>query len=160
MSQSFHFGDLQHFTTGTVGPSGQRVFYLQFGNPGDLATLQLEKMQVRALADFLDQLIVDVEPISLDEIPLVLDLVEPISPDWIVSSIGVAFEKEKSEFVVVAEELIDEDTEAAMAQIHLTPGQVKAFISKATEVVSAGRPPCNYCGEPLNYADAWCPCFN
>jgi uncharacterized repeat protein (TIGR03847 family) len=101
-----------------------------------------------------------VEPISPDEIPLVLDLVEPIAPDWIVSSIGVAFEKDKSEFVVVAEELIDEDTEAAMAQIHLTPGQVKAFISKATEVVSAGRPPCNYCGEPLNYADAWCPCFN
>jgi uncharacterized repeat protein (TIGR03847 family) len=107
MSQSFHFGDLQHFTTGTVGPSGQRIFYLQFGNPGDLATLQLEKMQVRALADFLHQLIEDVEPISPDEIPLVLDLVEPVSPDWIVSSIGVAFEKEKSEFVVVAEELID-----------------------------------------------------
>ena len=69
MSQSFHFGQLQHFTTGTVGPSGKRVFFLQFGNPGDLATLQLEKMQVRALADFLDQLIGDVEPISPEDIP-------------------------------------------------------------------------------------------
>ena len=160
MSQSFHFGQLQHFTTGTVGPSGQRVFFLQFGNPGDLATLQLEKMQVRALADFLDQLIGDVEPISPEDIPLALDLVEPIIPDWVVSSIGVAFEKDKSEFVVVAEELNEENEEAAMAQIHLTPGQVKAFIVKATEVVSAGRPPCNYCGEPLNYADGWCPCSN
>ena len=45
-----------------------------------------------------------------------------------VSSIGVAFEKDKSEFVVVAEELNEESEEAAMAQIHLTPGQVKAFI--------------------------------
>ena len=132
MSRSFHFGQLQHFTTGTVGPSGQRVFFLQFGNPGDLATLQLEKMQVRALADFLDQLIGDVEPINPEDIPLALDLVEPVTPDWVVSSIGVAFEKDKSEFVVVAEELNEESEEAAMAQIHLTPGQVKAFILKWT----------------------------
>ena len=111
MSQSFRFGQLQHFTTGTVGPSGQRVFFLQFGNPGDLATLQLEKMQVRALADFLDQLIGDVEPISPEDIPLSLDLVEPITPDLVVSSIGVAFEKDKSEFVVVAEELKEENEE-------------------------------------------------
>ena len=160
MSQSFHFGQLQHFTTGTVGPSGQRVFFLQFGNPGDLATLQLEKMQVRALADFLDQLIGDVEPISPEDIPLALDLVEPITPDWVVSSIGVAFEKDKSEFVVVAEELNEENEEAAMAQIHLTHDQVKAFIVQATEVVRAGRTPGNSCGEPLNYADGWCPCSN
>ena len=160
MSQSFHFGKLQHFTTGTVGPSGQRVFYLQFGNPGELATLQLEKIQVSALAEFLDQLIGDVEPINPDDIPLALDLVEPVNVDWTVSSIGVAFEKDKSEFVVVAEELNDGDNDAAMAQIHLSPGQVKAFILKANEVVSAGRPPCIFCGEPLNHADGWCPCFN
>ena len=72
MSRSFHFGELQHFTAGTVGPSGQRVFYLQFGNPDDLAPLQLEKIQVRALAEFLDQLLDEAEPILQDEIPLAL----------------------------------------------------------------------------------------
>jgi uncharacterized repeat protein (TIGR03847 family) len=159
MGRSFHFGQLQHFTAGTVGPSGQRVFYLQFGNPDDLATLQLEKMQVRALAEFLDQLLDEAEPISHDEIPLALELIEPISPDWIVSSLGVAFEKDKSEFVVVAEEL-SEDSDAAMAQIHLTPGQVKAFIAKANDLIRAGRPPCEICGDPINYADGWCPCSN
>ena len=159
MSRSFHFGSLQHFTTGTIGPSGERVFYLQFGNPDDLATLQLEKMQVRALAEFLDQLIDDVGPIYQEEIPLALELIEPIDPDWVVSSIGVAFEKEKSEFVVVAEEL-SEDSETAMAQIHLTPGQVKAFINRANDIVQAGRPPCEFCGDPINYADGWCPCSN
>jgi len=159
MGRSFHFGQLQHFTAGTVGPSGQRVFYLQFGNPDDLATLQLEKMQVRALAEFLDQLLDEAEPISHDEIPLALELIEPISPDWIVSSLGVAFEKDKSEFVVVAEEL-SEDSDAGMAQIHLTPGQVKAFIAKANDLIRAGRPPCEICGDPINYADGWCPCSN
>ena len=159
MSRSFHFGELQHFTAGTVGPSGQRVFYLQFGNPDDLATLQLEKIQVRALAEFLDQLLDEAEPILQDEIPLALELIEPISPDWIVSSLGVAFEKYKAEFVVVAEEL-SEDSDAAMAQIHLTPGQVKAFIARANDLIRAGRPPCEICGDPINYADGWCPCSN
>ncbi|MBB33732.1 MAG: hypothetical protein CL455_08805 [Acidimicrobiaceae bacterium] len=159
MSRSFHFGELQHFTAGTVGPSGQRVFYLQFGNPDDLATLQLEKIQVRALAEFLDQLLDEAEPILQDEIPLALELIEPISPDWIVSSLGVAFEKDKAEFVVVAEER-SEDSDAAMAQIHLTPGQVKAFIARANDLIRAGRPPCEICGDPINYADGWCPCSN
>ena len=159
MSRSFHFGELQHFTAGTVGPSGQRVFYLQFGNPDDLATLQLEKIQVRALAEFLDQLLDEAEPILQDEIPLALELIEPISPDWIVSSLGVAFEKDKAEFVVVAEEL-SEDSDAAMAQIHLPPGQVKAFIARANDLIRAGRPPCEICGDPINYADGWCPCSN
>ncbi|MDP6145395.1 MAG: DUF3090 family protein [Acidimicrobiales bacterium] len=159
MNRSFHFNTLQHFTTGTTGPSGQRVFFLQFGNPDDLATLQLEKIQVHALAEFLDQLIEDVGPINPEDIPLALELVEPVTPDWVVSSIGVAFEKDKSEFVVVAEELSD-DNEAAMAQLHLTPGQVKAFIAKANDVIRAGRPPCEICGDPINYADGWCPCSN
>ena len=170
MGRSFYFKQLQHFTAGTVGPSGQRVFYLQFGNPNDLATLQLEKMQVHALAELLDQLLDEAEPISHDEIPLALELIEPISPDWIVSSLGVAFEKDKSEFVVVAEERsedndavakeLSEDSDAAMAQIHLTPGQVKAFIAKANDLIRAGRPPCEICGDPINYADGWCPCSN
>ena len=136
MSRSFHFGELQHFTAGTVGPSGQRVFYLQFGNPDDLATLQLEKIQVRALAEFLDQLLDEAEPILQDEIPLALELIEPISPDWIVSSLGVAFEKDKAEFVVVA------------------------FIARANDLIRAGRPPCEICGDPIIYADGWCPCSN
>ena len=42
MSQNLHFREVQHFTTGTQGPKGQRVFYLQFGNSGELMTLKLK----------------------------------------------------------------------------------------------------------------------
>ena len=159
MSRNLHFREVQHFTTGTIGPKGQRVFYLQFGNPGELITLQLEKMQVQALAEFLDQLLEDAEPIEPNEIPLALDLIEPIQAEWAVSSIGVAFEERNSEFVIVAEEQ-SEDDDPGVAQVHLSPGQVKAFIIRAVDVVKAGRPPCIYCGEPLNHSDGWCPCSN
>ena len=86
-------------------------------------TLKLEKMQVQALADFLDQLLEDVEPINYDDVPLALELIEPISPEWSGSSIGVAFEERNSEFVIVVEEQ-SEESDPGVVQIHLTPGPV------------------------------------
>ncbi|GIT76561.1 MAG: hypothetical protein Ct9H300mP31_10920 [Acidimicrobiaceae bacterium] len=38
---------------------------------------------------------------------------------------------------------------------------VAAFIVRARELVAAGRPPCPWCGAPLDPAvDGWCPCAN
>ena len=170
MSESYSFDQPELFTTGTVGPKGQRTFYLQFGNAGSLATVKLEKGQVHALAEFLDQLLEDTGPIAPDEIPLALELVEPVEAAWVVATIGVAFEEDAGHFVVVVEELIaddadDDDTaddtdEPATAELRLAPGQIRAFIDRARDLVRSGRPPCTYCGRPLDDDDQWCPCFN
>ena len=53
MSASFDFEAPDHFTTGTVGPSGQRVFDLQAREARQIVTLKVEKEQVRALAEYL-----------------------------------------------------------------------------------------------------------
>ncbi len=165
MNPSFHFDELEHFTAGTVGPRGQRTFFLQFGNRGELVSLKLEKAQVSALADFLDQLLDDADPVVAEEVPLALDLIDPVEAAWTVASIGVAFQDDEQRFVLVAEELLvdadeDEDEEPASAQVHLSPGQVKAFVERARDLVAAGRPPCDFCGRPLDHDDGWCPCFN
>lgn len=162
MSPSFHFPSLQHFTAGTVGPKGERTFFMQFGNPGELIALKVEKGQVHALAEFLDQLLEEVE-VNNDDVPLALELIEPIEPAWAVSSIGVAYQEDENTFVVVAEELLDEedeDREPGTAQLHLSPGQVQAFINRSRDLVAAGRPPCAFCGRPIDHADNWCPCHN
>ena len=49
MSPPFDFV-CEHFTAGTVGPPGQRVFYLQAGAAAQLVTLRCEKQQVGASA--------------------------------------------------------------------------------------------------------------
>lgn len=158
MSNSYHFSELEHFTAGTVGPRGQRVFFLQFGNAGDLVSLKLEKAQVHALADFLEQLLEDVE---FSDDALALELIEPIEAEWSVSTIGVAYQEAENEFVLVVEELTEnDDSESATAQIHLSPGQVQAFVRRSRSLVAAGRPPCPYCGRPLDHDDGWCACHN
>lgn len=163
MSDSFRFSDVEHFTAGTVGPKGQRTFFVQFGNAGKLVSLKLEKGQVQALAEYLDSLLEDAEPVAVSDVPLALDLIDPVEAAWVVSSMGVAFQEDDNRFVVVAEELVEEEEsedDAATAEVHLSPGQVKAFVERARDLVAAGRPPCQYCGRPLDDDDNWCPCFN
>ncbi len=109
MSDSYRVPDVEHFTAGTVGPTGQRTFFVQFGNAGDLVALKLEKGQVHALAEYLDQLLDEVEPVPDDEVPLALDLIEPVEAAWVVASMGVAYREDESDFVVVAEEFVGED---------------------------------------------------
>jgi uncharacterized repeat protein (TIGR03847 family) len=160
-AESFRYEQVQHFTAGTVGPKGQRTFFLQFGNPGDLVSLKLEKTQVAALAEFFDRLLEDLDPLAPDEVPLALDLIEPVQAAWVVSSIGVAHEPDDGLFVMVVEQLVeDEDDEPASAELRITQGQVHAFIVRARDLVSSGRPPCEFCGRPLDHDDGWCPCHN
>ena len=61
MSDSFNFDSAEIFTVGTLGPKGQRVFYLQCRSESKLVSLKLEKQQVAALAEYLERV--------LDELP-------------------------------------------------------------------------------------------
>ena len=51
MTDSFAFNEVEFFTVGTLGPRGERVFYLQGRGDGQLVSLRLEKQQVATLAD-------------------------------------------------------------------------------------------------------------
>jgi uncharacterized repeat protein (TIGR03847 family) len=44
----------------------------------------------------------------------------------------------------------DEDTTGDVMRVHLEPRKAFAFAARALEVVAAGRPPCPFCGQPLN----------
>ena len=64
MSESFEIPDVDHFTAGTVGPPGQRVFYLQASSGTRVFTLRLEKTQVAALCRYFDELLADLPPVE------------------------------------------------------------------------------------------------
>jgi uncharacterized repeat protein (TIGR03847 family) len=161
---SFDFGEPEAFTTGAIGPKGQRVFYLQAREGALVVTLKLEKQQVGALADYLEQMLDDLpsEPSSATAAP---ELVDPGSPDWVVGGLGVAYDERLDRIVLIAEELMaddeNEDEVPAVARFHLRREQVVAFVPHARSVVAAGRPPCAFCGRPvLDPATNFCPCSN
>jgi len=158
---SFDLPTPDAFTTGTVGPPGQRVFYLQ-ARDGDLVvTVRCEKQQVAALTDYFAGLLDDLEPAPYGVATSDLHLTEPFQEVWTVGPIGVAYDEPDDRIVVVLEELVDDEAEGgASVKVRLNRAQVWAFVHHARELVSAGRPPCRFCGLPLDPERHACPRMN
>jgi uncharacterized repeat protein (TIGR03847 family) len=148
MSTSFEIPEADLLTTGTVGPVGQRVFFIQVRQGEQVISLRLEKAQVAALIAHLGVVMADLQPPG--DLPTDLDLIEPVVAEWVVGSLGVTYDEEADRVVLVAEELIDDDDEPARAVIRATREQVAAFSLHGAAVVEAGRPPCPLCGQPLD----------
>jgi uncharacterized repeat protein (TIGR03847 family) len=147
MSESFDLPEVDVITTGTVGPPGERVFYLQARWGAQILSLKVEKTQVAALIRYLGTLLADLPP--PDDLPSGLDLVEPIEPEWVVGSLGISYDEADDRVVLLAEELVEEGEEGAVARIGASRDQVAALALHGAAVVQAGRPPCPLCGEPL-----------
>ena len=149
------------FTAGTVGEPGQRVFYFQARDGETVVTLRCEKQQVAALAEYFDGLLNDLEPTPYGIAAGDLRLSEPIAEIWTVGPIGVAYDEPDDRIVVVLEELTEEEeSDGASVRVRLTRAQVSAFVNHARALVAAGRPPCRFCGLPLDPDGHMCPRMN
>ena len=158
MSTSFELDDVDHLTTGTIGPPGQRVFYLQAAQGDQLVSLRLEKTLVAALVRYLGALLADLPPAG--PLPTDLGLREPVVAEWVVGGLGASYDEHADRVVLLAEEmvatepvgdeLVAEEHEGAVARFGATREQVAAFAMHGAGVVEAGRPPCPLCGQPLD----------
>lgn len=165
MSTSYDLPSPDVFTAGTVGPPGQRVFYLQVREDDLSVTLRCEKQQVAALAEYFDGLLDDLGPVPYAVSSGDLALAAPVDPIWTVGSIGVAYDEPHDRIVVVLEEITDvddDDLDAAGASVktRLSRAQVSAFVRHSRELVSSGRPPCRFCGLPIDPDGHACPRMN
>lgn len=174
------FDPPERFVAGTVGPPGQRTFFLQAREGRRIVTLSLEKQQVSVLAERLVDLLDEVgsavpAPLGGAEDNAPLDT--PIEDDFRVNTLSLAWDHERH---VVVIECIDRDPDEAVVadltgepepddgaapdlrvvRIVIGPDMARAFARRATAVVSAGRPPCPFCGGPLELEGHICPRSN
>jgi uncharacterized repeat protein (TIGR03847 family) len=158
VSESFDFETPDHFTAGAVGPSGQRVFYLQARQARHVVTLKCEKEQVRALGDYLATLL-GRHPAPSGEAPSDSALLEPLDPVWSVSALGAGYDQDAGRVVLEARELTEEETDddAAIARFHITRGQAAAFVERVRDLMQAGRPICPACHQPKDPDGHVCP---
>jgi len=161
MSASYEFLGPDHFTAGAVGPPGQRVFYLQGREKGQLVTLKSEKEQVRALAEYLGSLLNRL-PGGGAPVPVSLALIEPIDAAWAVASIAVGYDEARDRILVVANEAVEEDAEGepASARFLLSRAQAAAFVKQTDSLMKASRPICPWCNQPRDPTGHTCPRSN
>ena len=111
-----------------------------------------------ALAQYLGELLEEVG--RPGDLPTDLELDEPAEPAWVVGTLGVSYEEEANNFVLVAEEAVAEDDVGAVARLSATVEQVAALAIRGVQLVQSGRPPCPLCGYPLDPAGHACPRTN
>jgi uncharacterized repeat protein (TIGR03847 family) len=176
--QVYAFEPPERFVAGTVGPPGDRVFYLQARGGGRLVSVVLEKVQVQLLAEKLDELLGEahrrfgvVMPETDAEAATDNDPLEsPVDEEFRVGTLGLAFDVDTSTVVIEAiaageteedEEPTEEDNaDLDRLRVRLTPAATREFIERARRVIAAGRPPCPLCGQPLDPKGHLCPRHN
>jgi uncharacterized repeat protein (TIGR03847 family) len=178
------FDPPERFVAGTVGPPGQRTFFLQARSGVRVTSVSLEKQQVSVLAErideLLDELIRDgegestipaVAPVDLDDGE---PLEQPIVEEFRAGTMTLAWDAADERIVIevfpyaeesvvepgTPEEEIDDPEPEEMLVVRMPAGVARAFSKRAQAVVSAGRPPCPFCGGPVDPAGHLCPRAN
>jgi uncharacterized repeat protein (TIGR03847 family) len=184
--QIFIYDPPERLVIGTVGQPGERTFFLQARGAGQLTSVVLEKVQVAALAERLDQLLDEVlrasggtstvpavAPLELND---TLPLDQPIVEEFRVGALGLGWDPETERVVVEALAVTDatesgdsdddgadesDDTDPGLMsdddvegpdvlRVRITGAVARAFTKRALAIVAAGRPPCQFCGQPLD----------
>jgi uncharacterized repeat protein (TIGR03847 family) len=158
----------ERFVAGTVGPPGQRTFFLQARNGSRVTSVALEKTQVAVLAEGIDELLDTLLRRSGGELPVpalapvddqdLAPLDAPIEEEFRVSALSLMWDDEIDRVVIEARSGDDEDDEDDdVLRAVLTGAAARAFAARAQTVVAAGRPPCPFCTLPLDPEGHICP---
>jgi uncharacterized repeat protein (TIGR03847 family) len=160
MSESIELQAPEHFTCGTVGAPGERVFYIQARQGRRLVTLKSEKEQVRALGEYLAELLDKLPAGTGVKLPEA-ELVEPIDPAWPIASIGLGYDDDTRRIVIVATAVVDDEgDEAPTAKFAVTREQAAAFVTRAQSLMKGGRAVCPMCSQPKDLGGHVCPRSN
>ena len=168
------FDPPERFVTGTVGLPGHRTFFLQARDGARLVSVALEKQQVAALAERIDELLDEVmsstdndavvpalAPIGLDDSD---PLEQPIEEEFRAGTMTLSWDPSDARVVievfpfteaaVVSPEQVDEDFEEPepdeLLLVRISAANARAFVKRAAQVLEAGRPSCPFCGNPVD----------
>lgn len=173
------------FVAGTVGMPGRRSFYLQATRDGRTTSVALEKAQVSALAERIDELLDEVVrrsggaapvPAVATELADTAPLDSPVEEEFRVGTMALAWDGDGECMIIEAQALVelDADTEEDLAaaeeallkddengppmlRVRISGQMARAFAKRAFEVVNAGRPSCPLCSLPLDPEGHVCP---
>ncbi|EDY44649.1 DUF3090 domain-containing protein [Streptomyces sp. SPB074] len=184
--QVFLYDPPERFVAGTVGLPGRRTFFLQASAGGRVTSVALEKTQVAALAERMDELLDEVvrrsggnaavPAVAPTEVVDSAPLDTPVEEEFRVGTMALAWDGDGERMIVEAQALVELDAESddelaaaeeqllqddengpPMLRVRLSGSQARAFAKRALDVVNAGRPLCPLCNLPLDLEGHVCP---
>jgi len=174
MARSIHvFRTPDRFVAGTVGEPGNRTFYLQAVHEKRIVSVLIEKQQVAVLAERIGALLTEVHrrfgaPLPPEaEVTDLGPLITPLDAEFRVGTMGLGWDAEAQSVVVELLAVSDTEFDASVilddaeegpdaVRVFLSPESAREFADRSHRVISAGRPPCPLCDEPLDPAGHLC----
>src|SRR6478735_2397231 len=164
------FDPPERFVAGTVGPPGSRTFFLQARSGARVVSVALEKQQVAALAERVDELLDEVMATGQNSsvVPAGLDdsepLEQPIEEEFRAGTMTLSWDPDDERVVievfpfmeaaVVSPDQVDEELEEPEPDeiflVRIPAGAARAFVKRAAQVLEAGRPACPFCRNPID----------
>jgi len=178
------FDDVEEFSAAAVGEPGSRVFFLNARSGGQRLSVRCEKQQVRAISMYLRQVLSDLPP--PEHRPMMGgEVAAPTEQAFVLGPIGLGYDRNNDRLLVQLEEMVDADLlatepdesdddvvetgdltaeseppERGHIRFYVTRSQADAFCDHADQIVAAGRPPCIWCGNPIDPDRHDCPRMN
>ncbi len=163
---------VSRITAGAVGEAGHRVFVLQAHVGADPISWVIDKEHAVALGRAIPELLAEIrtdfpelgEPIVAAQPNLALT--EPLDPQFRVGSMGVSYDRLHDLVVLTlvdaalleraAPASVQDLDEQPEQRVYTTRGQALLLGQQAEKSVSAGRPYCPNCGEPVDDFGHFC----
>lgn len=174
MTVYYDFDEVDSFTIAAVGAPGARTFFLQVRRGDTWVTVKCEKQQTAAMAAHIRKVLDDLpDSLPREILPLASEMEPwgPLEAAFVLGPIGLGYDREHDRVMVQLEEfsIVDDDEldlpddvegEASTVRAFLTRAQATAFCARTEQIVAAGRPPCRWCGGPVDPDGHPCPRMN
>jgi len=170
MREIYGFIFPERFVSGTVGMPGERTFYLQAVDGRRNIAVALEKSQLAVLAERIIALMKEIKIGKAQDFqrgnrPLP-NLTIPFAEEFRVAALSLTWNPQTQKLIIEAQggeesEIIEDVLEGPpLLQVTVGIEEALTFAVDSLALVGAGRPPCQFCGSPLDPAGHLCPRAN
>ena len=177
MREKYEFLFPERFHAGTVGMPGERTFFLQVIDGRQNIAVSLEKSQLNVLAERIIALLKELKIGKAQDFQRrgrsLPKLETPFSEEFRVGALSLTWNPQNQQLIIEAqggdENEIVEDDEVGLSMENSAPPILRVtigveaaliFAIDSFALVGAGRPPCPFCGAPLDPTSHLCPRAN
>ncbi|HXG37010.1 MAG TPA: DUF3090 family protein [Dehalococcoidia bacterium] len=144
-------GVVQAVDAKSYGRPGQRTFHLRvIGANSEAADLVLEKQHLVALSMAFEEILSQLGYESSSVLPPSLNFPARPQYEFHVGRMTVGFHAPDATIALTVHEFGEDDGSQATLSFRLTQDQCAALRLRLNEIISAGRPICRLCGQPVD----------
>jgi uncharacterized repeat protein (TIGR03847 family) len=156
------FGLADRLEANAVGQPGQRTFHLLVDSQGEIALLWLEKEQLNALGEAIEQVLAQIgeRGVPPADPPLSAGVAIAASVEFQIGQLAIGYDHDRKRFLFIAHRSETDPEGPPTFTCQSTPAQARRLSHQIIAVVNAGRPRCRLCNQPINPEGHICPGSN